>query len=499
MRKPLPIFYNALLLTGVNLLLRFVSTSFQVHISARIGAEGVGLLQLVMSVGGLALTTGMGGIRTATMYLSAEELGRKNPQNITWILRGCFVYSILFSGTVALSVYFAAPYFAMHWIGNLQTVDAIRLYAKFLPLVCLTGCLTGYFTAANKISTLAGIEISEQLCYMLVTMVALEFWAGNNAEKACQAVVLGSGISCSFTLVSLLILRLKEYKQRGKRIPVMRRLVSAAIPLAIGDNMKAGINTTENLMVPKRLALYPNKLTPLATFGVVIGMVFPVLMFPAAILFALAELLIPELARCRAAQSQSRIQYLVRRGLKVAMLYGCLCAGLLFLLCQKLCTSLYHDQSAGSYLEAYSILAPMLYCDAITDAMTKGLGQQKICVRYNIITSAMDVILLYLLLPKYGMVGYFMSFFITHLINFILSLRRLVLISCIKLPFHSPVLTCCATVLAIAAAKAIVPIFLQVTVFCVTWVCMLVIFRIVRKEDALWIKGLVYQKQPVKG
>ena len=74
MKRPMPLFYSALLLTGVNLLLRMVSTSFQVYISGRIGAAGVGLLQLVLSVGALATTAGIAGIRTATMYLTAEEL-----------------------------------------------------------------------------------------------------------------------------------------------------------------------------------------------------------------------------------------------------------------------------------------------------------------------------------------------------------------------------------------------------------------------------------------
>ena len=78
MHRKLPIFYSALLLTGVNLLLRMVSTSFQVYLSGQIGAGGIGLLQLVMSVGMLAMTAGMAGIRTATMYLSAEELDRKS-------------------------------------------------------------------------------------------------------------------------------------------------------------------------------------------------------------------------------------------------------------------------------------------------------------------------------------------------------------------------------------------------------------------------------------
>ena len=76
MSKRLPIFYSALLLTGVNLLLRLIGTSFQVYLSGRIGAAGIGLLQLVMSVGGLAMVAGMAGIRTGSMYLTAEELGR---------------------------------------------------------------------------------------------------------------------------------------------------------------------------------------------------------------------------------------------------------------------------------------------------------------------------------------------------------------------------------------------------------------------------------------
>ena len=109
MSRKLPIFYSALLLTGVNLLLRLVSTSFQVHISGRIGAEGVGLLQLVLSVGSLAMTAGMAGIRTATMYLTAEELGRGRPEHVPWVLGRCFLYGGVCSGAVALGLYLAAP------------------------------------------------------------------------------------------------------------------------------------------------------------------------------------------------------------------------------------------------------------------------------------------------------------------------------------------------------------------------------------------------------
>ena len=129
-----PIFYSALMLTGVNLLLRLVGTSFQVYISASLGAAGVGLLQLVMSVGSLAMVAGIAGIRTATMYLTAEELGRGKSQNVTWVLSGCFLYSVLCSGAVAAVLYIFAPFIAENWVGNIQTLQSLRLFAAFLPI-----------------------------------------------------------------------------------------------------------------------------------------------------------------------------------------------------------------------------------------------------------------------------------------------------------------------------------------------------------------------------
>ena len=498
LRKKLPIFYSAILLTGVNLLLRLVSTSFQVYLSGQIGAAGIGLLQLVMSVGALAMTAGMGGIRTATMYLTAEELGKKRPQNVTWVLSGCFLYSILCSGAIATALYFAAPFLAENWVGDLQVIGSLRLFALFLPLVCLCGCMTGYFTAANRIGTLAAVEVCEQICYMAVTMTLLTFWARQDASKACAAVVLGSGIGTVFTLCTLVFLRLREKAETGQRIPVASRLLRTAVPLAIADDVKSGITNTENLMVPRRLALYPGEQNALATFGTVCGMVFPVLMFPAAILFALAELLIPELARCNAAGSNIRIHYLARKSLRLAMLYGCLCAGILFLIAQPLCIRLYGSTAAGVYLQQYSLLIPMLYCDAVTDAMIKGLGQQTACVRYNIFTSAMDVALLFLLLPRYGMQGYFLSFLITHLINFLLSLRRLLKITKLKIPFYAPMLCGSCTLMGGIAGSFMTSVPGRIVSFLGIWGSLLMLFGLLSRADIRWVRGLLGKKRPAE-
>ena len=142
----------------------------------------------------------------------------------------------------------------------------------------------------------------------------------------------------------------------------------------------------------------------------------------------------------------------------------------------------------------YAPLIPMLYCDAITDAMTKGLGQQKICVRYNILTSALDVFFLYFLLPRFGMHGYFFSFLVTHLINFTLSLRRLLLISGERISPALPFLTAAAAIGSCWAVSHLRSAVLQAVTFLPLFLSLLYLLGVFKKEDYVWLKGLLCLK-----
>lgn len=488
-------FISAIWLTVVNLLLRFAGTGFQVFLSSRIGPAGIGLLQLVLSVSMLSTVAGMAGIRTTTMYLTADQIGRHKPQNIHPILSGCILYSILCSGAIAILLLSAAPYLAQHWIGNADTEASIRLFAAFLPINCLTGVMVGYFTGAQRIRTLAAVEVAEQLCSMLCTVLLLNGWAGTDPAKCAFCVVLGSGLAACITLLSLAILRILEHPPKGPKIPVAKVILDTSLPLAIADDLRTGITTVENLIVPLRLALFEGSIAPLAAFGTVCGMVFPILMFPVAILYGMTELLVPELARCRAANSQIRIDYLITRGLRIALLYGTLCAGILYLSSDSLCMQLYDSKEAGRYLRLFAPLAVMLYCDTVTDSMIKGLGQQKASVRYNILTNSMDVLFLYIWLPRYGMNGYFWSFLLTHAVNFVLSIRRLLRISRVQIDWKTPAITLVVSLLSVwlagfassALLRAIAYILLLPTGLCIT--------NVLNHEDLIWLKGLIRKEK----
>lgn len=488
-------FYGTLLLTGANLLLRLAGISFQVYLSGRIGAAGVGLLQLVLSVRMLAFTLGSAGARTCSLYLCAEALGRR--RSVRPALGGCVRYCLLFALPAAAGLWILAPGIAGGWIGDRAAEPALRAFALFLPVSCLGGVMTGLYTAAGRLRTLVAVEFLEQGCAIAVTFVLLSRWAGGDRARACLSVALGSCAAGALSLGCLLLLRREGSPLgRGDR-PPWRRVFGLSLPVGLADDLRAGLGTIENLIIPRRLALYAGTVNAMADYGVLHGMVFPVLMFPTAILASLADLLVAEFSRCAAHPGRVRVRYLARQGLRVSWLFGLCAGGALFAAARPLGELLYRSRAAGACLRLYAPLVPILYLDIVVDAMCKGLGQQSANARYNLLTNLLDVALLWLLLPRFGMGGYYVSFAASHLANFGLSLRRLGKSAGLRLsPGPAVRSALCAVAAALpvfllrpqpGAAGALVPVGCYLLALGSFWL----LFRVVGRKDVLWLRGLL--------
>lgn len=184
-----------------------------------------------------------------------------------------------------------------------------------------------FHRSAPVTGTAAGKEYRKVLRSALLPRVAAFCEPLYSVKKSCQ----GGAASTVLSLALLLILYRRQSAAPDRSLrPPYRKILRAALPLAVTDDLRSGLSAAENLLVPRRLALYPGTVNALADYGMLCGMVFPVMMFPAAILFSLSELLVPELSRCAARGSRSRVRYLARRSLRVGLLFGLTAAGLLF-------------------------------------------------------------------------------------------------------------------------------------------------------------------------
>ncbi len=199
------------------------------------------------------------------------------------------------------------------------------------------------------------------------------------------------------------------------------------MPLGANDALRSGLGALEQFLIPYGLEQTGSRQTALAAYGTISGMVFPLLWFPGEVLFALSELMVSETARLLACRDRARLLALVRKSLALTALYALGVGTVLYLGGGLLGRVIFHSSQAGQYLRIFAPMVLFLYPDAVVDGLQKGLGQQLHLVRYNSFTNVIDVLGLWLLLPRFGIWGYVFTYCLSHLVNFFLSLRRLLI------------------------------------------------------------------------
>jgi stage V sporulation protein B len=75
-----------------------------------------------------------------------------------------------------------------------------------------------------------------------------------------------------------------------------------------------------------------------------------------------------------------------------------------------------------------------MYTDSITDAILKGMGEQLYSMKVNIADACISVVLVYFLVPIYGIYGYIVTIYIAEIINASLSIARMIKISGLRPP-----------------------------------------------------------------
>lgn len=422
--------YNTLLMTGVSLYMRSLSLLFQVYISNKIGAAGIGLFTLIISVQSLAVTVATSGIRYAVTRLVSEELGLSRPGGIDSIMKRCFSYAAFFSFLALTVLYFGADYIGNVWIGDERTVLSLKILAFGLPFLSFCSVMGGYFTAVQRVMKYSFIQVLEQLCMIGFVMALVPSIPIGRLDLACATLVFAAAmadvVSCA---VSYLLYRLDKRRfSRNTPAPsgVTSRLLRMASPLALSAYARVSLSTLYHLLVPGRLRKSGVSAdSALASYGVIQGMVFPVLFFPAAFFLSVSELLIPELTEAQVSGNKYKMELIVNRMLKICLNFSIATAGLLFAFGNKLGSSLYSSPDAGHYIKLLAPLVVIMYMDTVTDGMLKGLGQQLHSMGINIADAMISVVLVYFFLPIWAINAYIVIIFITELFNFSFSIFRL--------------------------------------------------------------------------
>ena len=419
---------NTAILTGASLLMRCIGLVYQVWLSGRIGAAGIGLWQLVMSVSALSATLAISGIRFTATRLVSEELGKGTGRTDAAVHR-CLLYAAAFGTVAFLILYFGAEAIGFLWIGDARTVKSLRILAFTMPMISLSSVLNGYYIASGQPMKTAAVQITEQISGVLCVMLLLRHSPSGDLERCCAAVALGNLLADG---ISLLLISASYLFDRGQRQRdgcagnLTGRMLRIALPLAVSAYMRMSLSTLENLLVPKMLRSAGFSADRALTgYGLITGMVFPIISFPSCLLSAAAELTVPALTGAQMRGARQEIRRKCALLLRAALAYSFATAVFLFLFARPLGVLIYHTEAAGTYIRILAFLVPVMHTDMITDGCLKGLGQMLWSMGCNVAESLIGVLLVVTVLPRRALGGYIFILYFCEIFNFSMSIARL--------------------------------------------------------------------------
>ena len=461
---------NGLLLCCASLVMRTVSVSFNVYVSSKIGSEAMGLLTLTGGIYAFAITFATSGINTAVVKLISASLPYENQDfidtasnaRIKQIMKNAFFYCLIFSITASFILFISSKSIGEYLLGDMRTVPSLRLMSFSLVPISLSSALNGYFCGVRRVYKNVIVQICEQGAKILVVSFLLITIAPSGLEYACIAVVAGGALSEGVCVIVSMLLYFTDRKRhfrktasndefkvrRGcffvkKRSPSFdnerdAQIIPIALPIGISAYVRSALSTIEHLLIPRGLKKHGlDSAKSLSSYGILHGMVFPVLLFPSAVLFSFSSLLVPELSSSVAQKDYKRIKRIVSRVFSLSLLFSLGVSGVFICYSYEIGVFLYDSTEAGKYIRLLAPLIPLMYLDGSVDAMLKGLGEQIYSMRVNILDSLLSVTLINVLLPIYGIYGYVAVIFITELFNATFSILRLINVTKIKAPAFS--------------------------------------------------------------
>ncbi len=446
---------NGLLLTAVGLAMRSVGMVFNSYITKTVGAEGIGVYTLIMTVYSFAITFATSGINLTVTRLVASAIGEGRENSVRRILHHAVIYSLIFSLTATVVLFIFAPYFGIRVLGDTRTVLPLRILAASLAPIALSSVFSGYFVGVKRVSRNATVQVLGQVFKIAITMLAVVRFAEYGVEHATVALCISATLTelLAFLVGLVQFLCDKRRYARSGGSAHFSDVTSMALPLALSAYIRSALLTLEHILIPKRLRDRGESLSDsLAQYGILHGMALPMLLYPMSPLSSFSGLLVPEFAESIARGECDRMRRIASEALETTLAYATVVSVLLAMFSEELGYVFYDSYSAGHYISLMACVVPIMYLDHVADSMLKGIGEHVYSMWVNISDSLLSIVLVWFLIPNMGISGYALVIVIMEAFNFTLSATRLYKRIKFKINFLSSFLLplACASISALA-------------------------------------------------
>lgn len=409
---------GTLILTVASLITRLLGFVFRVYMSNIMGAEGMGLYQLLFPIYMLLWAASSAGISLAVSKLVAEYTARHEHSNGIFILKVALLIALPISFMLSIGLYLLAPYIATYYIHEPVTTLSLKILASCIPFMCTACCIRGYFQGRQEMSISALAQIGEQAMRMATIYLLAGLFIPKGIAYACALGVLGMCIGEVFSfLLSWAFFRVKKNKLKSQ---LRRRtldyhttfnlLLTLAIPITANRFLTSALQSLENILIPIQLQKFGlSSSAALGLYGEFSGMALPLLFFPSMVTMSLSTVLVPTISEAVATNNRLTLQRTMSKAIQFSALIGIGATALFLSFSNEIAMACYGLENVGKILQLLAVICPFLYLQNILTGAMNGLGMQKQTFKTNIIGSLICISTILTVVPIKGILGFVLA------------------------------------------------------------------------------------------
>lgn len=421
-----PLITGTLLLTLAGLISRIIGFFYKIFLSRTIGAEGIGIYQLVFPLMALSIAITSSGIQTAISKFVSEEATKKNLNAARKYLYAGLVLSCLLSLTVGFVLWHYADWLATYYLKEPRCTPLVKILSYSLVPSSIHACINGYFYGLKKALIPSISQLLEQIVRVGSVYVIYQIYLSNSIEPSISMAMWGIVFGeLSSMLFSVSVAPFQ--KIAGSLHAYTKNLLGMALPLSGNRIILNLFSSFENIMIPNALCSFGyNSSDALSVYGIMTGMALAIIMFPTVITNSVSVLLLPLISEAQANHNQKKIWLSIKKTIEYCVLLGLLCTAGFLLTGDFIGNFIFANALAGTFIRTLSWICPFLFLSSTLSSILHGLGHPGTTFLFNVIACLIRILFVLFAIPVWGIRSYLIGMLISQLFVSIASILFLI-------------------------------------------------------------------------
>lgn len=416
------LFTGTATLATAGILSRIIGFFYKIFLSRTIGAEGLGIYQLIFPVMAICFALTSAGIQTSISRFVSRENGIGNLSGARCYLLVGLCISVFLSFFLGLFLWNYADIIATAFLGEPRCAPMLKILAfSYLPC-SIHSCINGYYYGLKKAFVPSLSQLIEQIVRILsvyfIYLIAQSEGRSISFSLAIFGIVFGE---IAGMLVALSAVGISH--SSGNPFLCAKSLLQMAVPLTLSRLILTFSSCIENILIPYKLRIFGYSTTEaLSVYGILTGMAISIILFPTVLTNSVSVLLLPVVSEAQSKNNRFLIKKAIKITVESCLLLGSCCSVVLLLTGNFIGNFIFRNALAGTFITTLCWICPFLYLTNTLNSIFHGLGKAAITLFLNLLSCAIRIVFISFLVPIIGIKGYLTGLFVSQCVSCVSAL-----------------------------------------------------------------------------